>query len=44
MYSTEDILELERVFFNLNYASVVVASCWAYDYFLTFSDEVLCFT
>ncbi|OAX35060.1 hypothetical protein K503DRAFT_858837 [Rhizopogon vinicolor AM-OR11-026] len=40
MYSTEDIVELERVFLNLKYASVVVTSCWAYDYFLTISDEV----
>ncbi|KAJ8595197.1 hypothetical protein M405DRAFT_391429 [Rhizopogon salebrosus TDB-379] len=40
MSSTEDAAELGWILLCLNYGSVVVTSCWAYDYFLTFSDEV----
>ncbi|KAG1866225.1 hypothetical protein F4604DRAFT_1779444 [Suillus subluteus] len=40
MNSTDDVLQLGRVLWSLNYANVAVTSFWAYDYFLTLDDEV----
>ncbi|KAG1722568.1 hypothetical protein EDB19DRAFT_395379 [Suillus lakei] len=43
MSSTENVLELGRVLWSLNYANVAVTTFWAYDYFLTMADEVAFF-
>ncbi|KAG2126726.1 hypothetical protein BD769DRAFT_1640239 [Suillus cothurnatus] len=44
MNSTDDVLQLGRVLWNLNYANVAVTSFWVYDYFLTLADEIVFLT
>lgn len=40
MSSTTNILELGWVLWGLNYANIAVTTSWAYDSFLTLTDEV----